>query len=309
MPENQVAESTQELSPMQEALQAMNEAEGQTDVEASEAQTPESEETPQEAKADGEQETEQEEAPEQEPEKEDPKLSKSWSLLTRREKQVREQEKALKAEVESLQAVKDEYAKLQSFVDGIKKDPYSHIEELGISYEDWTQRILGGDTPNPSTANKSEIEALKAEIEALKEAQTKTPEEVEKRLAEQREQAQALQDYRGSIADATKNYKFLSALEDGAEEVMQYAELYFEKTKEILDPADACQAIEEELARQYQLLSKVGASENKPASKPEPESKQAKTLTNDLAVNQPSEEEDTDEARFKAALKAMEAAG
>lgn len=182
------------------------------------------------------------------------KVSKSLIEIARREKEIREKEKAFAAEVTELQ----EFRKLKT---SAKENPMEALKSLGIDYETLTNHILEGDKPE----NK-EIQKLRNELDEIK--------KYKEQEARQREQ-QVLDMHIESIrAEAlAKEAERLELTLDNWEEAKDiYVELqrsYLNNDGKMAAPIDVLSDIEkfyEEKAERF-LKSKKFSSKATPAKK------------------------------------------
>ena len=312
----EVLPATQELTPMQEAIASFNVGdepapEGVVEKPIDTA----AEGTPAEGVVDPAATPEPEVVADPAAEAAKP-TSEAWATITRRERQLRQRETALKtqeAEGTTLQAKLDEATK---FIELLKSDPYGNLDKIGVDYESWTTKILNGDS-TPPPAGSNDLAELKAQVTALQEeiatSQTRTEESIQKRAVQQK----ALSGYRDEImAKATESYPLVAKTPKGVEEAIKYASLYYDSTEQILSPDDACKAINEEIQKQYDTLHAIvtpKAVETTPAVpatiQPPPSQAGPKTISNQMtAATVPSDDDDTQESRMQAALKTWNAA-
>lgn len=228
---------------------------------------------------DGQEEEDQE--VEEKPKEKDPRLEKSWSLIMQREKDLRDREKALKDDSKAAQEA-------QALLERIKADPYSHAEELGLSYDEWTQKILAGETGK----SNREIRELSQKVDKILQSK-----EEDKATAEDKEKAaqaqKAFEAYAGKVYEAadSEEYPFVK-LHGAGDDALEYAYLYHQQNPEkpVPNPAEAVKAIEDVLKAQFEksLETPYGQEmikkrlEGMQAKQKKPAKKKTETLTNEL---------------------------
>src|ERR1700677_4765104 len=96
-------------------------------------------------------------------------LSPQLTALARKEQKFRQQEQAFKAKEAAIAAKEAEVSKLAELKTKISAKDYSVLDELGISYEEWTNYLI-----NKGESTKPEVQAVKKleeEVSAMKKAQ------------------------------------------------------------------------------------------------------------------------------------------
>jgi hypothetical protein len=207
-------------------------------------------------------------------------LSPQLTALARKEAKFRQQEQAFKAREAEFQTKQAEAAKLLEIKEKLAKKDLSALDELGVTYEEYTNFKL----------NQAENE--KPEVIAIKNLEQKLATLEEQQKANVNKQYEAtVSQYRNEIKKlVATNPEFTTVKELKAEEhVLQHILDTFEEDGEVLDVAQASKEIEDFLvedALAMTKLSKVRAKIAPPQEKKQtlPPPKQAtKTLTNSVA--------------------------
>lgn len=235
------------------------------------------------------------EAPKPAPKK-DP-ASARFGALARKEKELRTQmsefERRMKEFEAKEAAIREKEARFQQ-----AKRPVDKLKELGYTYADITQDLLGNyEEPAPDPVDEklkphqerwakveSESEKLAREVESLKQQLT---------LKDQQETyKQVVTEIKTVLADEEK-YELTNAMGDEGMQLIQEVILeYFRQNEEILDYAEACDIVEkyyeDEIMNRVlstkKLKSRVAPAPQpaaKPATKPAAtkEAKESNTLT------------------------------
>jgi hypothetical protein len=247
-------------------------------------------------------------APKEEPKKEaDPKMAAKFAALTKRERELRLREKAI-AEKEKAAAPKaDEPKKVEEVPLKLrmKKDPFQTLkEEFGLDLETLTQ-IAKNEGKLTSEMQlriaQEELDNKYADKLAALEKRLAEKEESEKSERQQAAEAQAFNEFKGSIDQHIKadvaTYELLSLEDDAAQIVYDVIAGHYEATKGQADPEqpdvgrilsikEAADQVENHLlenAKRYTSLSKIkGLLAPEPAKVAAPATKEAsKTLSNE----------------------------
>lgn len=204
----------------------------------------------------------------------------------------------------------------------IKEDPYAHLEELGVDYLEWTDRVLKGKSSEAS-GGESKAEKRIAELEA-KIAAKEEKDEQEKKQAQARAQMNKFLKEIETTAKGNDDFELVNSI--GAyRDVLEYAQGYYHQTKKVLPAKKALQAVEEFLEKQVNAAlgtKKMGGkkkvsdtdSGEKTEEKKKTGKKPGKTLSNDsetkaqIPRQEPdflADEEDEDDIRRAHILKQM----
>jgi len=211
-------------------------------------------------------------------------LSPQLTALARKEQKIRQQEQALKQEKEAIVAEKAKYGKYAELKAKIEAKDYSALDELGVSYEEWTNYLINKGTPDP---NAELIKKLQTEIEELKTNQKTT---VDKQY-----EATVAQYKRDISKTVETNDKFKGIKTVEAEEhVLQHILDTFEEDGEVLTIEEACQDVldilKDEALKLKALVEepKEIAPEPKKQTLPPPKSG-LRSLTNQISQAAPSQ--------------------
>lgn len=178
-------------------------------------------------------------------------LSPQISALARKEQAQRKREFDLKQREKSLEsrlAKADQFEKLQ---EKLKSKDFSAAEELGLTYEEYTQYLLGKEAQkNPTEQRMGEMDKKLAEIKKAQEDLTNREYQANQAL------------WKNEIAKVvTENADFSTIKELGAENiVLQHINDSFDEDGVELSTEDACKDIEAALierAEKFAGVSKI----------------------------------------------------
>lgn len=244
---------------------------------------------------------------------EDRRFAAKFAALSRREKQLKAQERQIQERLKQLEATnkpaetpKPAEIPLEQ---RLKRNPLETLKELGISYEKLTQIALndGKLTPDLEMSllkedvekkSRSEIEELKAQIEADRKERR---EAAEKAAKEQEERA--IQTYKSQIAEhitaKAEDFELLNAegAEEASEVIFDLINKHFQATMdeetgqgEVMDIQKAAEMVESHLYEEAKkriglnkikkLLDASKPQQPTPASKQVSTSKPSVTLSN-----------------------------
>lgn len=173
------------------------------------------------------------------PTAEDVKAHERFIAAAKREKALREKERAIKAQSE-------EVAKLKAAHDRVKSDPLAALEELGLTYEQITNLILEKDLPakEPSPAEIAQ-KLVKEELARYQEEMRKAQEQEQLRNYER-----TVASVKSQVADiaskAGEQYELVHSL-GASDRVWSHIEETFEKTGKALPLEQAIADVEAEL--------------------------------------------------------------
>lgn len=233
------------------------------------------------------------EAPVVEKPEEDPKFAARFAALSKRERQILDREKAIKA-----READTEYQSYMSSKKNAKENPLAYLQTAGLSYEELTNYLISQvDSTKPLTAD-DKIAALEKRIEEDKQARV--------REAQEKEQADlqaAVDQYKTNIKDhidSDKDKYELIHANDGHDLVFEVALAHWENTGgakggEVMAYDKAAEAVEAYL--EQQVRDKI--LKTKKFAPAEPEAKKdgvpgqkltvpSPTLTNRNTVTAPS---------------------
>jgi hypothetical protein len=251
MTEAQVIEAPEAaayVDPVLEASKLMTfDAPGEDDPEPSVAPETPSEET-QDAKPVDEpeksEETEEEASPEEPEQLSAPKRAKALAEMIRREKKLRQQNKALAEKTGIAESDREELARMRA-------DPIAYMEEKNPEfYSEFTKRKLNDGNPTPDES----IRKLREELREIKEQndslRVQTQEDKNKQIV-----AEAKVEISTLIDD--DKYELTRLLGDGPDEVLKLIGLHYQQTGEDLTIVEAASMIESELESRMERLSQA----------------------------------------------------
>lgn len=234
--------------------------------------------------------------PEAKPEpKQDDFLAPKFAALTRKEKQVREQAKALKArEVELEAKMKDLEAKLaaanpENYKAKIKANPLTALkDEFGLTFEQLAELQLNEGNPTV----EMQLQRMREEIES------KTSGEVEslKRMLAAKEEAAAQKQYdeavsayktgiQAAVEQNPDKYELINA--NGATDlVFDVADQYFQAHNRVPALDEVLDAVEAHLEDEAKKIFELKKFKTQTSPKPNP-TKTAPTLSNTDAITVP----------------------
>lgn len=194
-------------------------------------------------------------------------LSPQFAALAR-------QKRALQLEKAEFEKSKAGFTDAQSLVERLKLNPLSVLQENGVTYDQLTEAILGGQQGNP------EILELKAKIKALEEGvdskfQSQEDRQEEAALTE-------MLDIAESLAKEGDTFELIRE-RDAYDQVLKLIHSTYKKTGRVLDVSEAMTTIENQLlsdAEKFAGLSKVRSRLSPPVDPLQPQPKPAmRTLT------------------------------
>jgi hypothetical protein len=268
------------------------------------------------------------EEPKAEEEKEpDGPAAKGWAAVRRVEQKLIKKQKEFDARAQEITAKAQQLdAKLKEIQERealLDSDPIAYLNKRGLSFDDVAKRYLNNGAPSPEEAAKRAAaqgnDALKAQEERLARIES---------LIQQREAQAAVNQYRADVKEtiAADEFELLRAWPDAEAEVLDFADKWAARHKQVLTPRDAAAKLQGELQKQLKHLSSHQAVRSLLTSAGNGALKQAvsgqsqaprgnpgaspKTLTNNLAATPPAEEPDFDslseEDQIQAALRLVQ---
>lgn len=161
----------------------------------------------------------------------------------------------------------------EALIARIKSQPLSVLQEHGVTYDQLTEAILGGQQGSP------EIQALKDEIKALKEG---VDTKFQSREAQQEEAALTEMLYEAEdLAKEGDAYELIRE-QDAYDQVLRLIEGTYRKTGRVLDVSHAMDQIETKLLTDAERLARLKKVQGRitPTSPPlQPQQRQMRTLT------------------------------
>ncbi len=227
----------------------------------------------------------------EEPKKDEPKKddrhASRFAALARREKAAREQEATVAQRLRDMEAREQAIRDREERFSSARKSPMKALKELGFTYADLTQDVLGNyKEPEEDPIDKKlrpiaekwdkfepTVEEMKKELQELKSALT---------LKDQQTQYEkAMAEIRTTAADVEK-YELINAMGDEAIDLVRDTVVeYFKKHEKLLDYSEACDIVEKYYEEEY-LNRLAGTKKLKsrfPVPRPEPSKQPAKEAT------------------------------
>ncbi len=216
----------------------------------------------------------------------DANLGARFAALTRREKQLQEREKAAKQGDEQIK-------RFTKAIENIKQDPLAALKEVGLTFEDLAQAYLRAQDPNHVPSPEEKIKSIEERL-AQKEAQEarfRADQEAKEIEEKQRYIDESISAFktklREQVDSQAEKYELIQA-NDATEMVYEVIESYFRENEEMLDPAQALDAVEahlEEEAKKIMNLKKFAPKSTEPTSRmqdntPDVRANPSTTLTN-----------------------------
>jgi hypothetical protein len=227
-------------------------------------------------------------------------LAPKFAALTRKEKQIREMERTLKAQQSEVDKMRAEWeTKSKSSQDSeaqllskIKSNPLKALSELGITYEQLIEMQMNDQNPTPQMLMDQMKAELKAEMEEKYGKLTGSLKEKEEREAKQVFE-NAVNGYKSELTEYVKNnaetYELIVA-NNATELMFETAEQFYKQTGKVPSNEELAKAVEEHLEEQANEILKLKKFQSKlakPAAEPKPSKETAPTLSNTLAAEVP----------------------
>lgn len=173
---------------------------------------------------------------------EDPRVVARFKELSKRDKQIREREQALKAKDARI-------AQLDAIDRLAKEDPLALMEQWGVTYEDVTGRILSRFDKDP------QLSAVEKEIAALKKAQA------DKEVSEQQVHIERAinglkHDIRSLVDTGVDDFELIRT-ESAYEDVYDVIEQHFAQSGELIPIERAAGLVEEYLLGEATRIAKA----------------------------------------------------
>lgn len=255
-----------------------------------------------------------------EPKVEEPKpqekVSEKFAAAVRREKALVKQMELAKAKEAELTERESKVKSMEMLRTEASRNPIKALAELGITYKQITDYVLGGEKVTPDM----EVRSVRQEFEDYKRQQEeKEKKAVEQALLRQQQDAQRIEEeFQEEISDyLTSNaetYELIN-LNQAKPIVYQKIREHFQETKRILGIKEASDLVEKYLEDQVQknLETKKWKAKSGALAKPKPteippkdSANQTRTLTNNMTSSAPSFlPAKTEQERMQRALAAL----
>lgn len=199
-------------------------------------------------------------------------LAKQKRALQAKEREIAEREAALTGTTGTPDT---------GFMDRIKSDPLGVLKEAGVTYDQLTEAVLAGDSPNPAVSRlESEVRALKTALENQNKSLAEKDQFNEKQvLTQMRKDADRLVELNGD------EYELVRAT-GSQSQVVDLIKRTFDETGEVLDVQEALVLVENELfeeslklAQLKKIQSKLTPGQPQQQAPASPAQKQMRTLT------------------------------
>jgi hypothetical protein len=208
-------------------------------------------------------------------------LSPQLTALARKEQRIRQQELALKQEKDALAAERADIAQLKAAKSKISAKDYSVLDELGVSYEEWTQYLISKGNPDPSAERIKQLEDKLSKFESNQVESTNKQYEA------------TVSQYKRDIAKTTETnpkFKGIKAVE-AEEHVLQHILDTFKEESVVLTIDEACEdvlsALKDE-ANRFKALEEQPEVPQQEKALPPPRTS-PRTLTNSITQSTPSQ--------------------
>jgi hypothetical protein len=247
---------------------------------------------------------------------EDP-LSSQYAVLARKEKalraKVQQQESAIKAKEasilareEAIKAKEAQYATDYVPKSRLLEDTMGVLSEVGMSYDQLTERVLSQPQVQQDPATKAAIARLEAQVKAQAEAAEKAQKAAAD--AQQQQYQSAVNQIHNDVKNLVAKSDDFEAIRetDSVKDVVELIETTFHKGMgdeyppgTVLDTETAARMVEEHLIEEMTRLSRMKKLQARLQPKPEPKqpavpavstdpkTPQLKTLTNNLGSSRP----------------------
>ena len=216
------------------------------------------------------------EAPAQEAFTPPPRAAEALQMLMDRESKIRETEQSVKQQQQEIE-------RARQLIDMAKSNPLQFLNDAGTTYDDITQQVLQGNTPDPTVALRQEIEQLKNQFGVR----------VQREEAASRQAA--LDEVRSlvtSFVDSSNDYPLTK--QAGMQNlVFERIQDHYNKTGQALSEASAAKEVEDYLSGVVDKLAQVESVRNRltqqeQATAAPDVTELAKTLTNRQASSTPT---------------------
>ncbi len=235
------------------------------------------------------------------PESKEPEfLAPKFAALTRKEREIRQMEKAVKAQQAEIEKMRSEWEQKSKasqdqesqLLKKMRENPLKFMKEHGLTFEELTQMQLNDENPTPEMQMrklKEELEnGYKTELEQLKQ---QMKEKEEKEAKDQWEKAVTA--YKGELENFVKNntdtYELVASRPNGVELMFETAQSFYEQTGEVPEIEKLAKAVEEHFEEEAKQILKLKKFQTAQAPKaPEAKTKEAApTLSNVLSAQTP----------------------
>ena len=227
------------------------------------------------------------------PEATEKALSPQYAALARKEKalraqvqQFKQEQATFKQQMDQFQAQKAEIDRKLAMLDRLDKDPWSVLNEKGVTYDQITAQVLS----QPSAQDQA-IAKLEAQIKAQNDAIERQQKAAEQQQTEQYQQAVNQIRFEAKTLVANNPEFEMVKATNSVNDVVELIEKTFKEDQVLLTVEEAAQMVEEYLTDEALRIAKVNKIQQrlKPAASPaaQPKQQQPASTVQRTAGNQP----------------------
>ena len=244
-------------------------------------------------------------------------LSAHYARLARREKELRAEAQKLQRDREAMKAAQEaakpadvDTSKFVSRED-LLKDPFSVLNELGLTYDQLTNSALNQPKPEELRIQKLEQE-LRNELRAVREAQDKASRDASDMQTRSYQQAvdQIRNEAKSLVTSDPSAFEAISAT-NSINDVVELIETTFKEEGVLMSVEDAAKAVEDYLVEEAMKFAKMKKIQNrlspaapvKAAAVAPAANKDLRTLTNNVSSSRPLSAKERAILAFKGELK------
>lgn len=246
-------------------------------------------------------------------------ISSQYAVLARKEKALRLRDQQLRQREEALKAKETPKAPEQTFDESkyvskerLSKDPFSALAELGLNYEELTNRLLNAPSPEAQQRD-AYTRKLEARLEALESGQTKVQKTFEEREVESRKSAVSqIRNEVGKLVMTDPQFETIKETKS-MNDVVELIEKTFDEDGILLTVEEAAQQVEDYLVDEAMKITKIKKIQQRLAAgltataqtkqTDAPKQQQLKTLTNSVSSSRPLTSKERAILAFKGELK------
>lgn len=220
-------------------------------------------------------------------------LARKEKALRAREQQLRSREDAAKKAAEAATQPKAPTFDESKYVsrDKLLEDTIGTLSELGLSYDDLTQRALAGPSPE-QLQQQTYIKKLEARLAQIEEKQQETVKTFEQRDLEAKNQTVSqLRNETKRLVESNEAFETIKET-NSVNDVVELIERTFAEDGYIMSVEEAAQAVEDHLVEEAMKLTRIKKIQQKLQSATAatkqtdaPKQQQVKTLTNSMGTS------------------------
>lgn len=246
-------------------------------------------------------------------------LSSQYAILARKEKAIRADRQKFLAEKQAFEKIRDEASKTKAPAfdeskyisrDKFLEDTTGTLTELGLSYDDLTQKYLNGPSPE-QLQQQSYIKKLEARLAQIEEKQQETVKTFEQRDLEAKNQTVSqLRNETKRLVESNEAFETIKET-NSVNDVVELIERTFAEDGYIMSVEEAAQAVEDHLVEEAMKLTRIKKIQQKLQSANSavtkqtdaPKQQQIKTLTNSMGTSRQLSARERAHLAFKGELK------